>query len=356
MKGIIVAITVLSLCVALLAQDPKTPEAKRPPMLKVVGNKIVTVDGGTEVWLQGVNIPSLEWGPDGDDLIKSAEVAIADWHANVIRLPLSQDRWFGKGERQTDEGEAYRQRVDEMVAYCASKGAYVIIDLHWSDAGHWGKYMQQKNMPDPNSVTFWKDAAKRYANHPAVLFDLYNEPRNITWDVWRNGGEMREVADNKDPLVYQTVGMQGILDAVRSTGAKNIVLAGGIDWAYDLSGILKGFALLDTDGNGVVYSTHIYPWKGDWENKVGAIAKYHPVLVGEVGCEIDAKQESPYTWGPDMLGYIQQKKLHWTGWCFHPSASPRMLQDFDKFTPTPYWGAFAKAALLGAKFTPSRLR
>ena len=32
--------------------------------------------------------------------------------------------------------------------------------------------------------------------------------------------------------------MQEMLDAVRATGRKNVVIAGGLDWAYDFSGIL----------------------------------------------------------------------------------------------------------------------
>ena len=62
-----------------------------------------------------------------------------------------------------------RQVVDEA----AGHGAYVILDLHWSDAGEWGKQIGQHVMPDPNSVPFWRDVATAYKNAPAVLFDLY---------------------------------------------------------------------------------------------------------------------------------------------------------------------------------------
>lgn len=350
MDHVVVLSVAVMLSVSVLAQEGP----KAPAMLKVDGNGLATADG-KEMWLQGLNVPSMEWSAEGENVLKSTEVAIRDWHANVIRLPLSQDRWFGKTDQQKDEGKAYRELVDQVVALGAGKGVYVVIDLHWSNAGVWGKYMQQKNMPDPHSLAFWQDVAKRYANHPAVLFDLYNEPRNVTWEVWRNGGEVTEKADNGDALAYRTPGMQGLVDAVRATGAKNVVIAGGLDWAYDLSGVLKGFALDEKGGNGIMYATHIYPWKSQWEQKVGRVAEKYPVLVGEVGCEPDKAQENPYTWGPDMLGYIQKKKLHWTGWCFHPSASPRMLLDWE-YTPTPYWGAFAKAALLGAKFEVNRTR
>jgi hypothetical protein len=56
------------------------------------------------------------------------------------------------------------------------------------------------------------------------------------------------------------------------------------------------------------------------------------------------------------LGLIQQHKLNWTGWCFHPKSSPRMLLNWN-YEPTPEWGQPAKDALSGKKFPePDRLR
>jgi len=103
-------------------------------------------------------------------------VAIGDWHVNHIRLPLSQDRWFGKAPEQKDEGKAYRDLVKEIVDLCASKGCYVILDLHWSDTGEWGTNIGQHSMPDKNSLEFWKDLAPVYANHPAVIYDWNYTP------------------------------------------------------------------------------------------------------------------------------------------------------------------------------------
>ncbi|MDA0839794.1 MAG: hypothetical protein O3B01_29455 [Planctomycetota bacterium] len=48
-------------------------------------------------------------------------------------------------------------------------------------------------------------------------------------------------------------------------------------------------------------------------------------------------------------------RLHWTAWSFHPKASPRVLSDWE-YTPTPFWGAFVRAALRGAKFEMNRMR
>ena len=150
--------------------------------------------------------------------------------------------------------------------------------------------------PRQEHADFWKDAAARYKDHPAVLFDLFNEPHGTTWEVWRDGGFVAEKkkAGDEDAFTtaeekakaakgFQAIGMQALLDAVRATGAQNIVLVGGLDCAYDLSGIAKGFALEEKGGNGIIYSTHIYPWKKGWQEKVLVVADKYPILVGEVG-------------------------------------------------------------------------
>ena len=339
-----------SLVVAVMALST-SPAVAAPPALHVVGNRLVTAQGRM-VRLQGVNVPSLEWSDGGDHLLQSVAAATDGWHANAIRLPVSQDRWFGQSPSQSDDGTAYRNLVDQVVRAASARGAYVILDLHWSDGGAWGRAMSQHEMPDLNSAFFWQSAAKRYANDPAVLFDLYNEPRDVSWDVWKSGGVVTEKDDKGVETTYKSPGMQKLVAIIRAEGAKNVIVAGGLDWAYDLSGIAHGYALADPTGSGVMYATHIYPWKGsthdNWDPHVTIIADKYPILVGEVGCEPDPKQEDPNVWAPKILAYISAHHLNWTAWCFHPSASPRLLTDWN-YTPTSYWGAYVKAALAGGK-------
>lgn len=282
-----------------------------PPELKTLGNQIVVKATSVPVRLTGVNIPSLEWG-NGENLSDSLDGAIHSWRANIIRLPVSQSRWLAGGP--------YLDTVDDFISQASAANVYVILDLHG--------YAQ----PDNGSITFWTSAANRYKNNPAVLFGLLNEPHGVGWEIWRNG-------DATHP------GMQTLVDAVRATGAKNIVLAGGGDWGYDLSGILQGYALSDTLGNGVVYDSHIYPWKTYIQSKVGSVAQDHPVLLGELGHPGGTSYngmtiEHHSTWVPKIMDWVNSHNLHWTAWSFHPGASPCLISDFD-FTPTAYWGGFA---------------
>jgi len=343
--------------------------AQMPLPLKVVGTRILN-SKNEPVILRGVNTPSLEWTNSGEGhILQTVKTAIQNWHVNIIRLPLAQDRWFGKTREQKDDGVSYRALVREIVETCATQGCYIMLDLHWSDCGEWGTNIGQHSMPDRNSVTFWRDCSYRFKNHPAVLFDLYNEPHDVTWDVWLNGGTVKDRASMRRgglSRTYQAVGMQTLLDTVRATGAKNVVVAGGLDWAYDFSGILNGIQLFDREGNGVIYANHNYNMKGDtvdaWIAKMEKATAKVPVIVSEFGGSGGPHRR---TWGrrpanPSgddwLLHVLQALKDHnwsWTAWCFHPTAGPPMLSDW-KYTPTPDFGVFVKQALAGTlpPYTP----
>lgn len=348
------------LAAARFVPDEAPNPAKWPKMLKVVGNRLHDTDG-KEVWLQGVNAGGLETLPQDDQPVKSLVVAIDDWKANCVRVPMKEEFWWGKSPYQKDGGEGYRKKLDKMITLAANRGAYIVIDLH------------RYRAPKQEHADFWKEFATLYKDHPAVLFDLLNEPHGISWEVWQKGGFVGEKGgkdesaflseeEKKKNQGFESIGMQGLVDAVRSTGAKNVVIAGGVEWCNDLSGVVNGYALEDKGGNGIMYSWHTYNWHKDWEKKVGAAAERYPIFLGEVGADIKKMdflpaeiQEDPYTWVPDMLGFIQKHRINWTGWCFHPRATPVMITDWD-YTPSPFWGAFAKEALAGKQFELKKMR
>ncbi|WP_309395926.1 glycoside hydrolase family 5 protein [Cerasicoccus maritimus] len=340
------------------AEEPK-PE-NWPKMLKVVGNRLHDTDGN-EVWLQGVNAGGLETLPMDEQPVKSLVVGIDEWNSNCIRVPIKESFWWGESPYQKDGGKGYREIIDKMITLAANRGAYIVIDLH--------RYRAPKEV----HAKFWREFAALYKDHPAVLFDIMNEPHGISWEIWRNGGWVGNKSgtdesafltaeEKKKNQGFESIGMQGLVDAVRSTGAKNIIIAGGVEWCNDLSGVVNGYALDDPSGNGIMYSWHTYHWHKGWATKLMPAAEKYPIFLGEVGADVkkmgfipDEIQEDPATFVPDMLGFIQKYKINWTGWCFHPYATPRMLVDWD-YTPTPFWGVPAKEALAGKQFELKKLR
>jgi endoglucanase len=379
LPGAILALTLSAVTPSMSADTidrnyPADPPAEAPQPqnwpreIKVSGNRLVDPEG-KEVWLQGVAIPGLEIRPEGHGAVKSTIVAIEDWKANVVRLAVKDEYWFGlaketaKSKGQTDGGAAYRALVDAAVNAAANRGAYIVIDNH--------RFRAVK----PEQLEFWKEVATKYKNHPAVLFDIINEPCGISWEVWRNGGFVEEKdkkktdeaafltdAEKKANQGFESPGMQKLVEVIRETGAKNVIIAGGLDWAYDLSGILEGYALEDKTGHGIMYSTHVYPWKKGWQKAFLNAAEKYPIFMGEVGADVKKMdflplevQEDPATWVPDILAVIQKHRLNWTGWSFHSWATPVMLADWN-YTPTPFWGQPAKDALAGKKFESDKLR
>ncbi len=324
-----------------------------PSPLHVEGPRILN-ERNEAVSLRGVNTACLEWSTDGEGhVLETLKVAIRDWQSNIIRLPLSQDRWFGMASDQKDDGTAYRALVKKCVDYVAGQRAYIMLDLHWNNADVWGQNIGQHVMPDSNSVVFWKSCATLYKNHPAVLFDLYNEPHNTTWDIWRDGGTITENSRvgagqgaQVGPKVYKTPGMQKLLDTVRAVGAKNVIVCGGLDWSYDMKGFLEGYTLKDPSGNGVIYANHAYNNKGDavstWLAKMEAATAKLPVIVSEFGGQNrGATIKEPNAWVKQVIDIIHAHKWNYTAWDLHPAAGPTLVSDW-KYTPTPSFGVLVK--------------
>jgi hypothetical protein len=342
-----------------------------PLPLKAVGTRILN-SRDEPVLLRGVNAASLEWTSNGEGhILQSVQTAIRDWGVNIVRLPLAQDRWFGKGPEQKDEGMAYRALVRQLVDACATQNCYIVLDLHWSDCGEWGTNIAQHSMPDQNSVTFWKDCAAAYRNHPAVIYDLYNEPHDVTWEVWLKGGTITDKPNTRrggPPRTFDAVGMQQLLDTVRGTGANNLVIAGGLDWAYDFSGILAGRQLADPGGNGVLYANHAYNNKGHsvetWIARMEAAAAQLPVIVAEYGGSGGPRRRTGRfgvpgggpagdDWLLHVMQALQDHHWSWIAWDFHPAAGPTLITGWE-YTPTPDFGVFVQQALAGSlpRYTP----
>ncbi|MBV8526706.1 MAG: cellulase family glycosylhydrolase, partial [Candidatus Dormibacteraeota bacterium] len=202
-------------------------------------------------------------------------------------------------------------------------GLTVILDLHWSDEGDLtSTSVGQKCMPDRNSVDFWKSVAAHYASDPRVMFELYNEPHDTPWSVWRNGGTFT----CNDGVTYNAAGMQQLTDAVRSSGARNVVVIGGLQYAYDLSGVPSVGAI--TGGN-VAYATHPYEWVADtparWDAAFGFLTHSVPVIATEFG----SSGCTPDSYASSILNYFRTHGVSYTVWAWYAGGCqfPAVISD-----------------------------
>jgi endoglucanase len=367
-------LTLTAACWAALSTATETRSrsaatGKRLPVLTVKGNHVMR--RGKPFRFHGVNRDSLEWGRNnwggcgGDGHFRQKDFdLIKSWTVTALRLPLSQAGWLGR----SCEPASYARAVERAVAAANARGMYAILDLHWTDVEGRAPceatcLTGQQPMPDADSLRFWAQVARRFKDAPGVIFGLFNEPHDVPWGCWRDGGcEARSVMPElppsapapvwRDGVAYRAVGMQQLYDTIRAQGARNLVLVGGLDWAYDLSGVAAGYAL---KGRNIAYDSHVYTQfhfaADDWDRHFGSVAARYPVVSTEFG---SADCSTAVT--KRLLRYFEapagdrDARMSWMVWSWNNPGSctqPSVLADWEG-TPLPGQGRVVKRALAAA--------
>ena len=255
------------------ASQPDTWVNNGPVGLHVVGNQIEDTSG-KKILLHGVNRSGTEYkclggaelfdGP-GDE---SSVAAIAGWHGvNAVRVPLNESCWLGiNGVPSVSSGATYKNAIVAYVSYLHKYGLIPILDLHWVAPGA-AQATGQLPMPDADhAAAFWTDVAMTFATDTGVVFDPFNEPfpdsnrdTNAAWQCWKDGCMSNLVfrtADGGPPPTYQSVGMQGLVSAIRATNATNLIVLGGIQFS---NGLTQWLAFQPSDPlNNLAAAWHVY--------------------------------------------------------------------------------------------------
>ncbi|MFJ4691185.1 cellulase family glycosylhydrolase [Streptomyces sp. NPDC088766] len=323
-----------------------------PPALRVLGNRLVDADGTTRRLL-GVNRSGGEFmcvqgrgifdGPVDDAAVR----AIADWDVDTVRIPLNEECWLGLSNIRSEYGGLnYVDAVKDLVARVEAHGMTPIVELHWTYGQYTGNSAGcsdvhascQKPMPDMQyTPAFWKSVADTFKNDPAVVFDLFNEPypdratstATQAWQCWRDGGTCPGIG-------YEVAGMQDLVDAVRSTGAENVILAGGIAYANDLSQWLT-HKPADPTGN-LAAAWHVYNFNSCssascWNSTLAPVADRVPLVAGEIG-----ENTCSHGFVDQVMKWFDDRGLSYLGWTWNTwdcSTGPSLISHYDG-TPTAY--------------------
>jgi endoglucanase len=294
--------------------------------LRVRGTTLLDGPGaGHPVILRGVNRSGLEyaciegWGffdsPHPDRIDDPAMIAaMKSWDINAVRVPLNEDCWLGIGQSGARGGEPYRRIVARYVRALRAAGLYVILDLHVAAPGSL-RSINIERMPDADHApAFWRSLAGRFRGVDGLIFDLYNEPNHIGWSCWLHGCRIPAYDDGYGPQPpYQAVGMQALVDAVRSTGARQPLLLGGINWSLDLSG---WFSHAPRDPRrSLIAAEHDYgglsPCDGSCRAAILAVHRRVPVLLGELG-ETDCR----HGYLDAMMRFADAHGIGYLGWAW----------------------------------------
>lgn len=329
--GISILVFLLS-CLVLVNGLPGRTPSNNAPQLHVSGNSLLNADGSPVV-LHGVDRSGTEYqcvaahgifaGPSDQASI----TAMRNWGINAVRVPLNEACWNGESYiKPAYAGSNYRRAIEAYVTLLNANGIVAILDLHWTDGLYKGgqsgcssaKAFCQKPMPDEaESVPFWSSVASAFKDNDAVIFDLFNEPypdqvlsnQDAAWECWLRGGSACSPG-----ISYAVAGMQTLVNAVRATGANNVIMLGGLAHSTNLTKWLE-YEPADPDHN-LVASWHSYSngcnTVACWANQMGHVATSVPVIAGEIG-ESDCADD----YINPLMAYLDSESISYLAWAWN---------------------------------------
>jgi hypothetical protein len=272
---------------------------------------------------------------DGPHNAKSVD-AMLSWNVNIVRIPLNEDCWLGiNGVSPAYSGTAYQAAIEKFVQVLNSRNLMVILEMHWNSPGTVPAKRQQV-MPDADHAPeFWKSVAEAFKYNTSVIFDLYNEPHPANWACWRNGGSDRTGAACAG-VGFEVAGMQTLVNSVRQTGAKNLVLLGGLNYANNLTGWLKNEP--KDPMHNLAASFHVYNFNpcsslACWNAQIAPLAAKVPIVAEEIG-ENDCQDRFINT----TMNWLDQHQIGYLAWAWDTygcSSFPALISNYDG-TATPF--------------------
>jgi hypothetical protein len=310
--------------------------------LYVQGNQILNA-AGQPLRLLGVNRSGAEyaciqgWGIFDGPADAASVQAIASWHTNAVRVPLNEDCWLAiNGAPAAYSGATYRRAIAGYVTLLNRYGLVAILDLQWSAPGT-AQATGLEPMPDQDHApAFWASVARYFRGNSSVIFDLYNEPSPdsnqgslAAWRCWRDGGTCPGVP-------FQAVGMQDLVDVVRATGARNVILLGGVRYAGDLSQWLR-YRPVDPLHNLAAavhsYSPGVCTTPSCWDRMLAPVAQQVPLVVGEMG-----EYDCAHGYIDRLMPWLDRRGVSYLGWAWNRwdcAGGPALITDFSG-TPTTF--------------------
>ncbi|MFE1231842.1 cellulase family glycosylhydrolase [Streptomyces sp. NPDC058745] len=331
--------------------DPPDPVTGAPE-LGVTGNRLTDRNGATRRLL-GVNRSGGEFmcvqghGFFDGPVDNAAVRAIADWKANTVRIPLNEECWLGHDNVKPEyRGAAYVDAVKGLVDRVLAHGMTPVVELHWTYGQYTGNSAGcsdvhatcQKPMPNARyTPAFWTSVANTFKHDRRIVFDLFNEPypdRATTtaaqaWTCWRDGGTCPGIG-------YEVAGMQDLVDAVRATGSRNVVLVPGIAYSNDLS---QWLAHAPTDPAGLLAAAwHVYNFntcanEACWDSTLAPVSARVPLVAGEIG-----ENTCGHGFIDRVMTWFDDRGLSYLGWTWNTwncSSGPALITSYDG-TPTSF--------------------
>ena len=250
--------------------------------LRVKGTQLCS-QYGQPVILRGMSTHGLQWY--GQYASKQAIQNTISYGANVFRAAM----YTGEGG-YLSAPEVMKPKLLAAVDTAIECGVYVIIDWHILSDGDPSAHTKE-------AVAFFTEMAMRYADEPAVIYEICNEPNgNITW------------AKNIKPYA------ETVIAAIRAWSPRSVILVGTPAWSQDVH-----VAAADPlAGENLMYTLHFYAGThGAWlrDRLDEALKAQLPVFVSEWGLSRADGAGGVYTEeGQKWLDFLNQRQISWCNW------------------------------------------
>ena len=239
-------------------------------LLQISGNQIINKNGAP-VSLAGNSFfwSNDDWGGERFYNPEVVEWLKKDWNTTIVRASMGVEDPGGYLDNKTGN----KDRIKIIVDAAIEKGLYVIID--------WHSHHAEDNTEE--AVLFFKEMASMYGHHNNIIYEIYNEPLDISW------------SDTIKPYAVS------VIQAIRSIDPDNIIVVGTPEWSQrvDLAAAdpITGFS-------NIAYTLHFYTvyhhqWLRDRASE--ALESGIALFVTE--------------WGSIGYSIIDSEANKWMTWC-----------------------------------------
>ena len=306
-------------------------------------------DGDQRVFLRGINYSGAEYacaqgwgifdGPSDDAVVSTMK----SWGIKVVHLGLNETCALGINGVQAQYGGAnYMNAIKAFVNRLHAQGIYAEVSLMWAAPGTQVASGHPAILNADHSADALKLIANTFKDDPNTMIGLQSEPHNISWQCWRDGGSACSVG-------YTALGMQGALNAVRSTGATNVVTASGIDYANNLSQWLT-YRPADPAGR-LIAEQHVYGGNSCasatcLDSQTGLVAQQVPVVFGETGEHYANSCAAVNT--PVFLNWNEAHADGWMAWVWNTWGDcSSLISSFNGTTYNSDYARYVRSRLSG---------
>ena len=263
--------------IASFAKKEPTP-VQQWGQLKVVGTQLCDQNGNA-VTLRGASLGWHNLWPRFYNA-KAVKWLAKAWNAKVIRAAMGimiEDNYLENPSFALD-------CIEPVVKAAIKEGVYVIIDWH------------SHELKTKEAVKFFGKMAKKYGANANVIYEIYNEPVEDSWE------SLKEYS-------------KAVIDEIRKYDPDNIILVGCPHWDQDIHIVaespLEGY-------NNIMYTVHFYAGthKQYLRDRVdAAMQKGIPVFISECA-SMDASGDGKLdksSWN-EWVEFMEAKKISWVCW------------------------------------------